>query len=507
VEHHVKARGQSLAIVMPALNEEGAIGPQIAALRTHFTQSASPVPRILVVDNGSTDSTAHVAHTAGAEVISEPRRGYGYACLAGVQAASGADVVLLIDADGSDDLAGAAHIAKIVLRGDADLAMGSRTLGQVEAHALTPQQRAGNAVGALLLRLLYGLRISDIGPTRAIRRDVLLQLDMREMGYGWSVEMLAKAARAGLRIHELPVDYHARSAGKSKVSGTLRGTLLASQHILTTLARYRRWPPGAARSGLARTRADPRRALFVVVRVPTCGMTKTRLGRGIGHDAATSLYAAFVQDLGIRLTSAARRDGYDLYWFYADPAAEGTASLERLLPPGSILLPQIGTCLGERLLHGFRTLQARGYDEIAVLGSDSPHIPAAWIREAFDALATDDLVLGPAHDGGYYLLAQHALPEIDDLFTGITMSTPSVCTETVERANRLGRTLRLGRMTFDVDEPENLQTLHSALSAAPSAEADPAPVTYALLQHLLASTGRPDDVMLAGAQGGEYGLA
>ncbi|MGZ6389719.1 MAG: TIGR04282 family arsenosugar biosynthesis glycosyltransferase [Ktedonobacterales bacterium] len=505
MEHHIKARGQSLAIVMPALNEEGAIGPQITALRTHFTRSALPAPRILVVDNGSTDGTAHIARAAGAEVVSEPHRGYGYACLAGIQAAVGADVVLLLDADGSDDLAGAVRVAESVLHGDADLAVGSRTLGQVEARALTPQQRAGNAVGALLLRLLYGLRVSDIGPTRAIRRDALLQLDMREMGYGWSVEMLAKAARAGLCIHELPVDYQALTAGKSKVSGTLRGTLLASQHIHATLLRYRRWHPRKTPAG--QPRAYPRRALFVVVRVPTCGMTKTRLGQGIGHDAATALYAAFVQDLGIRLTRAARRDGYDLYWFYTDPATEGIAALERLLPPGSTLLPQIGADLGERLLHGFRTLQARGYDEIAVLGSDSPHIPAAWIHEAFDALATDDLVLGPACDGGYYLLALHARPEIDDLFTGITMSTPSVCAETVERANRLGRTLRLARKTFDVDEPENLQTLHSALSAAPSAEADPAPATYALLQYLLASTERPEGATLIGAQGGEYGLA
>lgn len=507
MEHHVKAIGQSLAIVMPALNEEGAIGPQITALHAHFTRSALPAPRILVVDNGSTDGTAHIARAAGAEVVSAPQRGYGYACLAGIQAAAGADVVLLLDADGSDDLAGAARVADIVLRGNADLAVGSRTLGTVAAHALTPQQRAGNAVGALLLRLLYGLRVSDIGPTRAIRRDALLQLDMREMGYGWSVEMLAKAARAGLRIHELPVDYHARTAGKSKVSGTLRGTLLASQHILATLLRYQRWHLEEPPVGVALTPAHPRRALFVVVRVPTCGKTKTRLGQGIGHDAATALYAAFVQDLSIRFTSAAHRDGYDLYWFYTDPAAEGTAALEHLLPYGSMLQPQIGADLGERLLHGFRTLQARGYDEIAVLGSDSPHIPAAWIHEAFDALATDDLVLGPACDGGYYLLALHARPEIDDLFTGITMSTPSVCAETIARARTLGRTLHLARMTFDVDEPENLQTLHSALSAAPSADADPAPATYALLQHLLTCTGRPEGATLATAQGGEYGLA
>src|SRR5437763_876239 len=131
MEHHIKTRGQSLAIVMPALNEEGSVGQQIAALRTHFAHAALPAPRILVVDNGSTDGTAHIAHAAGAEVISEPRRGYGFACLAGIRAAVGADVVVLMDADGSDDLASAARVAEIVLRGDADLAMGSRTLGQV----------------------------------------------------------------------------------------------------------------------------------------------------------------------------------------------------------------------------------------------------------------------------------------------------------------------------------------------------------------------------------------
>lgn len=505
MEHHVKASGQRLAIVMPALNEEGAVGQQIAALRTYFAHSALPAPRILVVDNGSSDGTARVARGAGAEVISEPRRGYGFACLAGARAASGADVVLFMDADGSDDLTGAAHVAEIVMRGDADLAIGSRVLGHVEAHALMPQQRAGNAVGALLLRRLYGVGVSDIGPTRAIRRDALLRFDMREMGYGWSVEMLAKAGRAGLRIHELPVDYHTRSAGKSKVSGTLRGTLLASQHILRTLVRYRHWRPAEASGGPARN--CPRRALFVVVRVPTCGMTKTRLGQGIGHKQATALYAAFVRDLGIRLTSAARRDGYDLYWFYTDPADRGTASLEHLLPPDSTLLPQAGADLGERLLHGFRSLQARGYDKIAVLGSDSPHIPAAWVREAFDALTSDDVMIGPARDGGYYLLALRARREIDDLFTGISMSTPSVCAETVERASRLGRTIHLGRVTFDVDELDDLQTLYDVLGNAPSADADPAPATHALLRELFAGTVQREGAMLAtSAHGGEHGV-
>lgn len=498
------AGSPTLAIVMPALDEEGAVGRQIEALRVHSAFSALTGTRILVVDNGSTDATAEVARAAGAEVIVEPRRGYGFACAAGVRAAEGADVVLLLDADGSDDLAGAARVAEVVLRGDADLAMGARTLGHTEAGALTPQQRAGNAVGCGILRTLYRLRVSDLGPTRAIRRDALLRLDMHEMGYGWSVEMLAKAARAGLRVAELPVDYHARTAGKSKVSGTLRGTVLASKQILGTLMRYRQWRTEWVDAAAART--PPHQALFVVVRVPTPGCTKTRLGASIGHENAAALYSAFVRDLGARLTDAARRDGYDLYWFYADPVGEGPGSLERLLPLGSALLPQVGADLGERLLHGFRSLRARGYERIAVLGSDSPQVPVAWIGDAFAALDVCDVVLGPADDGGYYLLAQRTHSDVDDLFTGITMSTPSVCQETIARAHHLGRRVRLVPRTFDVDEVPDLDRLRDVLRTASSDDADVAPFTAALLDELGVGEAVAEDALPAGAQGGERGL-
>jgi hypothetical protein len=178
-------------------------------------------------------------------VVSEPRRGYGRACLAGVRAAHDADIILQMDADGSDDLAGAAQVARLVIAGGADLAMGSRVRGVVERGALTPQQRVGNAIATLLMRLLCGARVSDLGPVRAIRRETLLALDLREMTYGWSTEMLVKAARAGLRIVETPVDYHRRSGGESKVSGTLAGTVRAGWRILTSVLRYAHWRPAA----------------------------------------------------------------------------------------------------------------------------------------------------------------------------------------------------------------------------------------------------------------------
>ncbi|HLJ81870.1 MAG TPA: glycosyltransferase family 2 protein, partial [Ktedonobacterales bacterium] len=305
--HETRDAQDTIAIVMPALNEEAAVGRQVRALREHPALRALPITRMIVVDNGSDDATAVVARAAGAEVVREPRRGYGYACLAGVYAASDASIILLMDADGSDDLAGAACVAELVLAGATELAMGSRTRGACEPGALTPQQRAGNAVGALLLRLFYGLRVTDIGPVRAIRRDTLLQLDMREMAYGWSAEMLAKAARAGLHVSEAPVDYRRRAGGKSKVAGTLRGTLRAAHHILRTLLRYRTWSipsdlpsplgrevPAEAQPALKRRRDGaggevvplvPKspNALFIVARVPVPGQAKTRLGRQIGH--------------------------------------------------------------------------------------------------------------------------------------------------------------------------------------------------------------------------------
>lgn len=232
-----------VVVVMPALNEEAAVGAQVRAALDHPALASLPLARVIVVDNGSDDATSTVARAAGAEVVSEPRRGYGRACLAGAQMAADGDILLLMDADGSDDLAGAAGVARLVLAGAADLAMGSRTRGVVEPGALTPQQLVGNAVAATLMRLLCGVRVSDLGPVRAIRRETLLAFDMREMTYGWPTEMLVKAARARLRIVETPVDYHRRAGGRSKVSGTIVGSVRAGCRILISIARYARWRP------------------------------------------------------------------------------------------------------------------------------------------------------------------------------------------------------------------------------------------------------------------------
>jgi glycosyltransferase involved in cell wall biosynthesis len=244
-----KSARTSVCVVMPAHNEAEVVGEQVRAVIAH---AALRPGKVIVVDNGSTDGTAAIAREAGATVVSEPRLGYGAACLAGVLAAPRDAIVLLMDADGSDDLDGAARVATVVLRDEADLAMGSRVRGRLVPGALTPQQRVGNAVVTVGMRLLYGARVTDVGPTRAIRRERLLALDMRELTYGWSSEMLMKAARAGYRTAEVPVAYHARAGGTSKVSGTLAGSVRAGYSMLTTLLRYVRWRPAPYESAAGR---------------------------------------------------------------------------------------------------------------------------------------------------------------------------------------------------------------------------------------------------------------
>jgi glycosyltransferase involved in cell wall biosynthesis len=221
----------NITLIIPALNEAACIGPLLAELPLGLAHE------VLVVDNGSTDDTAGAARRAGAHVVVEPRRGYGYACAAGVAAASG-DLLAFMDGDGSFVPGELVTLMAPMLDGSADLTLGTRMRGGMAAGAMPPHQRFGNQLVARLMFRLYGLRLTDLGPFRVIRRDLLNALDMREMTYGWPVEMIVKAARQEARIVELPISYRPRSAGESKVGGTVRGTILATYRILRTTFRY-----------------------------------------------------------------------------------------------------------------------------------------------------------------------------------------------------------------------------------------------------------------------------
>jgi glycosyltransferase involved in cell wall biosynthesis len=222
-------------VIIPALDESRSLPLVLGDL------PRDRVRHVLVVDNGSTDGTADVARDAGAAVIEEPRRGYGRACLSGIDwvaARSPApDVVVFLDADYSDHPEELPELVEPIARGEADLVVGSRTLGRAEPGALLPQARFGNRLASFLIRLLYRVPVTDLGPFRAVRWDALRGLGMRDTNFGWTAEMQVKAARQGLRYRETPVSYRKR-VGVSKITGTVSGTVRAGYKILLTVFRY-----------------------------------------------------------------------------------------------------------------------------------------------------------------------------------------------------------------------------------------------------------------------------
>lgn len=221
-----------VSVVIPALNEEEPIG---AVVRAALEQ---PVAEVIVVDNGSTDRTAERAAAAGARVVTEPRRGYGRACRAGVAAVRrDCDVIVFLDGDGSDCPEFIPSLLAPIAAGSHDFVIGSRTRGRAEPGSLTPQQRLAGRLAGLLCRVVYGVRYTDMSPFRAIRRQSLARLGMREETYGWNLEMQMQAARACLRILEIPVDPRRRAGGVSKVSGNLAGTMAAAGRIARTFVR------------------------------------------------------------------------------------------------------------------------------------------------------------------------------------------------------------------------------------------------------------------------------
>jgi glycosyltransferase involved in cell wall biosynthesis len=217
--------------VVPALDEEASIGEVVRGARPH-------VDRVVVVDNGSRDATSQRARDAGADVVREPRRGYGAACLAGVRRARelGATVVLYMDGDGSDDPDEAPLLLGPVERGEADLVLGART--RIERGAMAPVQRLGNWLAPLLMRIAVGARYRDMPPFKAISVEALDRLALRDAGMGYIIEMLLRAHALRLRVVEVDVTWRVRRAGHSKVSGTVRGTVRASVKILSAIARH-----------------------------------------------------------------------------------------------------------------------------------------------------------------------------------------------------------------------------------------------------------------------------
>ncbi len=224
-----------LRIIIPAFNEENGVGQVIEEIPKEL------VEEVIVVNNASTDKTEVIAREKGATVLHEATPGYGRACLKGIQyikdSASKPDIIVFLDADHSDYPEEIIQLIQPILDNKADLVIGSRALGNKEKGSMTPQQIFGNWLATRLLKLLYNVRFTDLGPFRAIRFDKLMELNMQDKTYGWTVEMQLKAAKKGLKCVEIPVRYRKR-IGVSKISGTVKGTLMAGYKILFTIFKY-----------------------------------------------------------------------------------------------------------------------------------------------------------------------------------------------------------------------------------------------------------------------------
>jgi glycosyltransferase involved in cell wall biosynthesis len=224
-----------IKVIIPAFNEENGVGQVVAEIPKHL------VHEIIVVNNASTDDTERIAKAAGATVLREPTPGYGRACLKGIayldKSVPPCDIVVFVDADYSDYPEEMVELVNPILVNDVDLVIGSRSLGHKESGSMTPQQIFGNWLATRLLKWLYGVKFSDLGPFRAIRYSSLIKLNMQDTTYGWTVEMQLKAAKMKMKCVEIPVRYR-RRIGFSKISGTVKGTIMAGYKIISTIFKY-----------------------------------------------------------------------------------------------------------------------------------------------------------------------------------------------------------------------------------------------------------------------------
>ncbi|MFP4193209.1 MAG: TIGR04283 family arsenosugar biosynthesis glycosyltransferase [Candidatus Hydrogenedentota bacterium] len=424
-----------IAVIIPALNEEAAIGAVLEGM-------PSWVRTVVVADNGSTDQTAQIAQAHGAMVVYEPRRGYGAACLRGLNSAGEPDAVIFLDADMSTDLKDMAALMEPIAQGEADLVIGSRTLGQVDKGSLTLPQRMGNALACCLIRLLWRHPYTDLGPFRAVRFDALQAMEMSDLDYGWTIQMQIRAIKSGLRVVEIPVGYH-RRIGQSKISGTLHGVVGAGVRILTTIAKE---------MGRGHRKPFTRRMLQVFTRYPEPGVTKTRLIPALGPQGAAELQRAMTH----HILNVAR------YWKGNSAGnavdvrfASGSAELmESMFGADVSYTPQQEGDLGERLNQAIEAAFADGAGAVVAIGADCPAMDSATIQQAFDALSGHELVLGPASDGGYYLIGlNRPHPE---LFTSIDWGTGRVLAQTMQAARELGLSVAMLDEKTDIDEPTDL---------------------------------------------------
>lgn len=448
--------GQIVKVIIPALNEAKAVGRVVETVPQWVDET-------IVVDNGSTDGTVGVAAAAGASIVREPWRGYGRACLAGLAAIGFCDVVVFLDADFSDRPEQIPRLVGPIAAGRADMVIGSRVFGGAEAGSLGRLQRFGNALSCGLIRLLWRRRHTDPGPFRAIRWSALRGLKMRDPTCGWKIEMQIKAARAHLRVLEVPVSHRKRS-GVSRISGTRRGAAAAGARILATVARCALSdPPRPAR---------PNR-LIVFSRYPLPGRAKTRLIPALGPAGAAELQRRMTERT-MQTALAARQQWNDTC---RGPQADtdrmevevcyagGTERrMRRWLGRGFRLVEQGEGDLGARM----RRAVERALDDVCeravLIGTDCMELTSGDISAAFESLHEADGVFGPTADGGCWLIG---LRRNADVFDGVEWGTSAVLQQSLAKAADAGLSVRTLRALADVDTPDDLPHLPWRLPERP----------------------------------------
>lgn len=371
--------GHAVAAVVPTLDEATAIGQLVAELR------GAGACCVFVVDGGSRDGTPGVARAAGGEVVEESRRGYGRACLTGAdRAVVDHEIVAFLDGDGSCDPADLRSLVDGL--DDADVVLGARTRRTSEAGAFPWHARAGNLMVAAILRWRTGRRVHDLPPFKVVRRSALGVLDLDDAGFGWTVQLVARALRApGMRVVERPATFRRRRGGRSKVSGSLRASIAAGRRMIAC--------------ALDETRRRP--VIALMAKAPRAGHAKTRLAAEIGEAAALDLWSACLADLGPAVRAAARGVADTIA---VVPSEDDAGPVVELLGPGWSTYAQRRPGLGGAIVDALLLAESRGADRAIAVSGDNPTLPATRLLGALDILRERAAVLGPCPDGGYHLV-------------------------------------------------------------------------------------------------------
>lgn len=437
-----------VGVVIPALNEEGCIAEAIGDCLRNIRPDDEA--RVVVCDNNSTDDTVAAARKAGAEVVREQHRGYGAACLRGIEhLGDWPEVLLFVDGDGSSDCDSTSALLDPIRRGQADLVIGWRRFP--ERGSMSPPQRFGSWLFSRMVNLRWGGQCHDLGPFRAITADALKTLAMSDLTWGWTIEMQIKAILNGLRVAEVPVGWRCRRSGTSKISGTVSGVIRAAAKISSTFARY------ALCS--AKPLRQPRDTVIAFAKYPTPGSVKTRLAAEVGDVQAAMIYRRLAERCCRQLNKLQASGTADVVI-----CGKGAtmATFRSWLPGARHYRPQPPGDLTHILQAAFEKAYRGGARRVAAVGTDSPGLTADMINKALGELRQADVAIVPNTDGGYALIATNSYQP--KLFEDIDWSTPAVLKQTRKLAAELG--LRVSELPAipDIDTADDLKHLPPLLS-------------------------------------------